>query len=103
MVKVGAYSASPLSPPAAKFASQGDAHLRTDAQINFLYYPLYMHLTVLITIFQKMTSQGDAHVRTDAQIKFLYYPLYMHLKVLITKFQKMIWFMAVSEAPFMGY
>ena len=74
MVKVGAYSASPLSPPAAKFASQGDAHLRTDAQINFLYYPLHMHLTVLITIFQKITSQGDAHVRTDAQIKFLYYP-----------------------------
>ena len=103
MVKVGAYSAFPLSPPAAKFASQGDAHLRTDAQINFLYYPLYMHLTALITIFQKMTSQGDAHVRTDAQIKFLYYPLYMHLKVLITIFQKMIWFMAVSEAPFMGY
>ena len=26
--------------PAAKFASQGDAHIRTDAQIKFLYYPL---------------------------------------------------------------
>ena len=27
-------------PPAATFASQGDDHLRTDAQIKFLYYPL---------------------------------------------------------------
>ena len=27
-------------PPAAKFASQGDAHVRTDAQIKFLYYSL---------------------------------------------------------------
>ena len=25
---------------AAKFASQSDAHVRTDAQIKFLYYPL---------------------------------------------------------------
>ena len=25
---------------AAKFASQGDAHERNDAQIKFLYYPL---------------------------------------------------------------
>ena len=31
----------PLSnPPAAKFASQRDAHMRTDGQIKFLYYPL---------------------------------------------------------------
>ena len=27
-------------PPAAKFASQDDAHVRIDAQIKFLYYPL---------------------------------------------------------------
>ena len=27
-------------PPAAKFASQGDAHVKTDAQIKFLSYPL---------------------------------------------------------------
>ena len=37
-------TASPPPPkkktPAAKFASQGDAHVRTDAQIKFLYYPL---------------------------------------------------------------
>ena len=30
----------PTPPPAAKFASQGDAHVKTDAQIKFLYYPL---------------------------------------------------------------
>ena len=30
----------PPPPPAAKFASQGDAHVKTDAQIKFLYYPL---------------------------------------------------------------
>ena len=46
----GAYNTSPPPPPppkkkkqqnypAAKFTSQGDAHVRTDAQIKFLYYP----------------------------------------------------------------
>ena len=33
-------SPNPPPPPVAKFASQGDAHMRTDAQINFLYYTL---------------------------------------------------------------
>ena len=28
----------PPNPPAAKFASQGGAQVRTDAQIKFLYY-----------------------------------------------------------------
>ena len=28
------------NPPAAKFASQSDAHVRTNAKIKFLYYPL---------------------------------------------------------------
>ena len=38
----GAYSAPLNSPnsPAANFASQGDAHVRTDARIKFLYYTL---------------------------------------------------------------
>ena len=39
---VGTYSA-PLPPPnspAAKIASQVHAHVRNDAQIKFLYYPL---------------------------------------------------------------
>ena len=30
----------PKKNPAAKFASQGDTHMRTDTQIKFLYYPL---------------------------------------------------------------
>ena len=29
-----------LNHPAAKLASQGHAHVSTDAQIKFLYYPL---------------------------------------------------------------
>ena len=30
----------PPNPPAAKFTSQGDARVRRDAQIKFLYYLL---------------------------------------------------------------
>ena len=40
---MGAYSEglqSPPNPRTPKFASQGDAHVRTDTQIKFLYYPL---------------------------------------------------------------
>ena len=36
----GGLTAQSLQPPAAKFQSQGDAHMRTNAQIKFLYYPL---------------------------------------------------------------
>ena len=32
-----------MSSKAAKFTSQGDAHVRTNAQIKFLYYPLSYH------------------------------------------------------------
>ena len=32
-------------PPAADFASQGDTHVRTDAQMKFLYYPLTQYLS----------------------------------------------------------
>ena len=31
------------NPSAGKFASQGDVHVRTDAQIKFLYYPLHVN------------------------------------------------------------
>ena len=45
----------PPNPPAAKFTLQGDAHVRTDAQIKVLYYPLKissMYLeTVVLVIF----------------------------------------------------
>ena len=34
----------PPNPPATKFASQGDAHVITDIQIKFLYYPLICYL-----------------------------------------------------------
>ena len=30
----------PPNPPAARFASEGDAHMRTNTQIKFQYYPL---------------------------------------------------------------
>ena len=44
----GAYSVppppSPANPSAAKFPSQGDFHVRTDAQIKFLYYHLYVNI-----------------------------------------------------------
>ena len=45
----GAYSAhSPFSPnpSTAKFASQGNVHVRTDAQIKFLYYPLRVNIYI---------------------------------------------------------
>ena len=46
--KIGGLTARPYSAPpnprAAKFASQGDANVKTDAQIEFLYYPLYEYV-----------------------------------------------------------
>ena len=36
---MGSHIALPPNPPATKFASQSDVHVRTDAQIKFLYYP----------------------------------------------------------------
>ena len=40
-------TAPPPNPPAAKFASQGDAPVRTDTQIKLLYYPLFFELVFL--------------------------------------------------------
>ena len=37
---------SPANPSAANFASQGNAHVRTDAQIKFLYYPLRVNIYI---------------------------------------------------------
>ena len=37
---------SPTNPSAAKFASQGDVHVRTNAQIKFLYYPLPVNIYI---------------------------------------------------------
>ena len=40
-------TAPPPNPPAAKFASQGDAPMRTDTQIKLLYYPLFFERVFL--------------------------------------------------------
>ena len=44
----GAYNAppSPANPAAAKFASQGDVHVKTDTQIKFLHYPLRVNIYI---------------------------------------------------------
>ena len=45
----GAYSARsplPANPSAAKFTSQGNVHVRTDAQIKFLYYSLQVNIYI---------------------------------------------------------
>ena len=44
---VGTYSPPPQPPPplAAKCALQGDAHVRTDTQIKFLYHTLLAYMT----------------------------------------------------------
>ena len=38
------------NPPAAKVASQGDAHVRTDTQIKFLYYALWRLSTLKFSV-----------------------------------------------------
>ena len=58
-----AYSAPypyPANPSAAKFASQSDVHLRIDAQIKFLYYPLrvntYIRKRYLMSVLNLTTK-----------------------------------------------
>ena len=50
MAKKGGFTAppppSPTIPSAAKFASQGDAHVKTDAQIKFLYYSMRFNIYI---------------------------------------------------------
>ena len=38
---------TPPNPPVAKFASQGDAPMRTNTQIKLLYYPLFFERVFL--------------------------------------------------------
>ena len=48
---------APLSNlPPAKFASQGDPHVRTDAQIKFLYYPLMYRVSFLVLFHAKWST-----------------------------------------------
>ena len=48
------FTTLPPNPPAAKFASQGDARMRTDAQINFLHYPLVLSKEFEKTVLEKV-------------------------------------------------
>ena len=48
--KIGGWDCKP-PPPTAKSASQGDAHMRTDPQIKFLYYPLTSWASPVAHIF----------------------------------------------------
>ena len=48
---------------AAKFTSQDDVHVRTDAQIKFLYYPLKTYQT--IDLF-------SVKIKKSVKIQFLY-------------------------------
>ena len=37
---------SPTNPSAAKLASQGNVHVKTNAEIKFLYYPLHVNIYI---------------------------------------------------------
>ena len=76
----GLHRPPPLPPqktPGAKFASQRDAHVRTDAQMEFLYYPLggyqnisyprnfcktWEELLILIWLIFKITHKKDIFI-----------------------------------------
>ena len=66
----GAYSTPPLphppppNLPAAKFASQGDAHMRTITQIKFLYYPLTA--AVAPDLLKALAILSDTTIRRSA-------------------------------------
>ena len=59
----GGYSAppslpsSPTNPSAAKFAPQGDVHMRTYTQIKFLYYPLAWYIKVASRVAKQLETQ----------------------------------------------
>ena len=76
----GAYSPPPSNPPAAKFASQGDAHMRAYAQIKFLYYPLYIfqNLRTLLPNKKKKFSQVLA---ANVLINFEFYRGISHVNI----------------------
>ena len=67
----GGLTAQSSQPPAAKFTSQGDAYMRTDAQIKFLYYPLTRLCLHAISLFPRVI------VFLRVQSCKLYYNKYM--------------------------
>ena len=71
---------SPLpqrKPPAAKFASQSDAHVKTDAEIKFLYYPLYIYIYteyiyIYIYIYNHLVTLNMCFIMLYLKIEFTY-------------------------------
>ena len=57
--------------PAANFASQGDTHVRTDAQIKFLRYPLSSNMIFILSDYnelhkkQNLCALGIAKLRVN--------------------------------------
>ena len=75
----GAYSPPPSNPPAAKFASQGDAHMRAYAQIKFLYYPLYIFQN-LRTLLPNKNKKFSQVLTANVLINFEFYRGISHVK-----------------------
>ena len=50
--------------PAAKFASQRDAHVRTNTQIKFLYYPLIVNFLKKHPDFGGMETNQRYEIQT---------------------------------------
>ena len=64
----------PPNPPAAKFASQGDVHVRTDAQIKFLYYQLTVHFLKKHPDFEDLKTNRGYEIQT---LIFFHMPLHI--------------------------
>ena len=67
-------SPSPENPSAAKFASQGNVHVRNDAQIKFLYYPLRVNiyirkqcLMLVLNLTTKLTIKWNKEIYVKEQ------------------------------------
>ena len=59
---------TPPPPPTAEFTSQGDSHMRTDAQIKFLYYPLGVGFNLpdhMLPILLKKSSKRKGRVTSS--------------------------------------
>ena len=68
-------SQTPAPPPAAKFASQGDVHVRTDAQIKFMYY------TLTVNFLKKHLDFGGLKTNRRYEIQtliFFHMPLHIY-------------------------
>ena len=76
---VRAYSAPPPPPhpptpknqkkPAANFASQGDTHVRTDAQIKFLRYPLSSNMIFILSDYNELHKKHNLSALGIAKLR----------------------------------